>query len=156
MKNVISKLTVIALVVSLTACSTNTREQNTMVGAGTGAVAGGLIGSLASGAGAGWVIAAGAVVGALVGGAIGHSMDSTDSVNMNTAMDKNTINEPSNWTNDKTGMWYKIVPTSGVIQYKGSTYCRHYMAYGKSHSGKIVKTKGIACRDANGMWMQVR
>ncbi len=155
MKQTIAKLTLIALVISLTACSTNTRDQNTAAGAGTGAVVGGVVGALAH-AGSGWVIAAGAIVGALVGGVIGHSMDSTDNSHMNTAMDKNSINAPSHWTNDKTGIWYKIVPTSGVMAYKGSTYCRHYVAYGKSHHGKTMKTRGIACRSADGMWQQVR
>lgn len=155
MKQIITKISLIALIASLTACSTNTQNQNTMIGAGTGAVAGGLLGSLASGAGSGWVIAAGAVVGGLIGGYIGHSMDSSDSAHMNAAMDKNSINEPSNWKNDKTGIWYKIVPTSGVVKYHGNHYCRHYVAYGKHH-GKTTKTNGVACRGNNGMWQQVR
>lgn len=156
MKKWITQLTIVALVVNLAACSTNTTRENTMVGAGTGAVVGGLAGSLASGAGRGWVIAAGAVVGALVGGYVGHSMDSTDKDHMNTAMDNNAINKPSNWKNDKTGVWYKIVPTSDVMEYKGSTHCRHYDAFGKTKSGKTKKTSGIACRDAHGMWYQVK
>ncbi|MDR3490721.1 MAG: glycine zipper domain-containing protein [Gammaproteobacteria bacterium] len=154
MKHTISRLTIIALMITLTACATNTREQNTVIGAGTGAVAGGLLGSLATGAGAGWVIAAGAIVGGLVGGYVGHSMESSDDVHMTMAMDHNAINQPSHWKNDKTGVWYKIVPTSGVFAYKGSTYCRHYVAYGK-YEGKTTKTKGIACR-SNEKWQQVR
>ncbi len=155
MKRTLTAITVIALVVSLTACSTNTRDQNTMIGAGTGAVAGGLLGTLASGAGAGWVVAAGAVVGGIIGGVVGHSMDSSDNTHINTILNDNAINEPSNWKNDKTGVWYKITPTSGVINYKGATHCRHYTAYGK-HNGKTSVTKGIACRADNGMWQQVK
>lgn len=155
MKQAMMKLTLIAMIVSLTACSTNTREQNTVLGAGTGAVAGGLLGSLAHGAGSGWVIAAGAVVGALVGGVIGHSMDSTDNSHMNTALDNNSLDEPSDWVNDKTGNWYKIVPTSHVMSYKDHKHCRSYIAYGKQ-DGKTTKTLGIACRMDNGMWQQVK
>jgi surface antigen len=155
MDNTMTKLTLIALIFSLTACSTNTQEQNTAVGAGTGAVVGGLVGSLARGAGSGWVIAAGAVVGAVIGGILGHSMDSTDNANINTALDKNSINEPANWTNDKTGVWYKIIPTSDVMVYHGNVYCRHYVAYGH-YKGKMVETKGIACRNEAGMWQQVK
>lgn len=155
MKQAFTMVALAACLTSLVACSTNTQTQNTAIGAGTGAVAGGLLGSLASGAGSGWVIAGGAVVGALIGGYIGHSMDSSDSSQMNTAMDKNSINEPSNWENKKSGAWYKVVPTSGFITYKGDPYCRHYVAYAKHH-GKTVKTKGIACRMKDGMWKQVR
>lgn len=154
MRNKLMAFALIIFAFNLTACSTNTRDQNTVVGAGTGAVAGGLVGTLAQGAGSGWVIAAGAVVGALVGGMIGYSMDSTDTANMNTAMDKNAIDIPSNWTNDKTGVWYKITPTSAAITYRGNPNCRHYVAYGKSNR-KSIKTEGIACRMDNGMWQQV-
>lgn len=156
MKKIIATVSIAALITSLTACSTNTQKENTMVGAGTGAVVGGLVGTLAHGAGSGWVIAAGAVVGGLVGGLIGHNMDSSDTANMNAAMDKNSIDEPHNWTNSKTNTWYKIVPTSDVMEYKGSSYCRHYVAYGKTGSGKTTKTRGVACRDSKGMWHQVR
>lgn len=155
MRKIITTFALVTLVLNLTACATNTRNENTAVGAGTGAVLGGAVGSLAQGAGSGWIIAAGAVVGGLIGGAIGYNMDSTDTVNVNTALDKNSIDVPSNWTNDKTGVWYKITPTSPVMTYKGNTNCRHYVAYGKS-GNKTIKTKGIACRAENGMWQQVK
>lgn len=154
MRQTLTNIALIVLMFNLVACSTNTKETNTAVGAGTGAVAGGLVGTLATGAGRGWVIAAGAVVGALIGGTVGHSMDSTDNVNMNTALDKNEINQPANWTNNKTGMWYKIVPTSGFVTYRGNSNCRHYVAYGK-HNNKTIKNKGLACRLDTGMWQQV-
>jgi surface antigen len=156
MKKLMTQVTAIALVAGLTACATNTQQENTIVGAGTGAVIGGLAGTLASGTGAGWVVAGGAVVGGIIGGLIGHNAPSSDTTMMNTAMDSNAINQPSNWTNDKTGVWYKIVPTSDVMSYKGYATCRHYVAYGKTQAGKTYKSKGIACRDNNGMWMQVR
>jgi len=155
MKNIITKLALLTFIMSITACSTNTRNENTTIGAATGAVAGGLLGTLAKGSGSGWVIAGGAIVGALIGGLIGHSMDSTDTTNINTTMDKNDINTPSNWTNEKTGVWYKIIPTSGMITYKGNPNCRHYVAYAKNHH-KMTKTKGIACRMDDGMWQQVK
>lgn len=155
MKQIITKLTLVAVIASLTACSTNTQEQNTMIGAGTGAVAGGLLGSIAKGAGSGWVIAAGAVVGALVGGVIGNSMDSSDCMQASSAMSDNAIDQPANWQNNQTGNTYKIVPTSGYFKYHQYQSCRHYIAYGKSH-GQAVETKGIACRMDDGMWKQVR
>lgn len=151
MDNLFTKVAIAAVVVSLTACSTNTRNENTLLGAGTGAVVGGLAGSVSGG----WAIAAGAAVGAIIGGVIGHSMDSTDSTHVTTVMNDGTVNQPATWTNQKTGMWYKVVPTSGMITYQGNPNCRHYVAYGK-HNGKTVKTRGILCRMNNGMWQEVR
>jgi len=155
MKQTLMKLTIIALIVSLSACSTNTQKENTVVGAGTGAVIGGLAGSLAKGAGSGWVIAAGAVVGALVGGVIGHNMDSTDTNYMNVAMNNNAAHQPTKWKNEKTGASYEIMPTTGMITYKGNHNCRKYVAYGKM-DGKVTKTHGIACRMDKDMWQQVK
>lgn len=154
MKKTIALITAVAFTCSVTGCSSNTNEQNTAIGAGTGAVAGGLAGTLAKGAGRGWIIAAGAAVGALVGGIIGHRADSTDQSNMNAAMDNNSINTPSNWKNDKTGVWYKIIPTSGFFTWHGNPNCRHYTAYGKKND-KTTKTRGVACRMADGLWQQV-
>ncbi len=150
MNNIFTKVAIAAVVVSLTACSTNTRQENTLVGAGTGAVVGGLAGSI----GGGWAIAAGAVVGAVIGGVIGHSMDSSDSAHVATAMNDTSVNQPVSWQNSKTGMWYKVVPTSGMMTYQGNPNCRHFAAYSKHH-GKTVKTTGIMCRMTNGMWQQV-
>lgn len=155
MKKTIALITAIAFTTSLTGCSSNTTDQNTAIGAGTGAVAGGLAGTIAKGAGRGWIIAAGAVVGALIGGFIGHNADSSDQSHMNAAMDNNAINTPSNWKNDKTDVWYRITPTSGFFTWRGNPNCRHYVAYGK-HNGKTVKTHGVACRMADGLWQQVR
>lgn len=157
MKKIITNAAIVACIASLTACSTNTQEQNTVIGAGTGAVAGGLLGSLATGAGSGWVIAAGAVVGGLIGGAIGYNMDNSDTTHVNSAMDENDINEPASWQNGQTNNWYKIVPTSDVFTYQGHEECRKYVAYGKGkHHHKTVKTQGIACRMDNGMWKQIK
>lgn len=151
MKQPIIKLALLALVMSLTACSTNTREQNTVVGAGSGAVVGGLIGTV----GGGWAVAGGIIAGGLIGGLIGHNMDSSDNSNMYVAMDKNAMNQSSEWKNEKTGDVYTVVPTSEVFTYKGNTHCRHYVAYGKHH-GKSTKTKGIACRVNNDVWERMR
>jgi surface antigen len=155
MKKIIALMTAVAFTGAITGCSTNTTEQNTTIGAGSCAVAGGLAGTLAKGAGRGWIIAAGAAVGAVIGGLIGHHADSTDQTNMNAAMDNNSINTPSNWKNDKTGVWYKIIPTSGFFTWRDNPNCRHYVAYGKHH-GKTIKTRGVACRMADGLWQQVR
>lgn len=137
--------------VGLTGCSTNTRNENTAIGAVTGTVVGGVAGGLiGSGAGA---VALGAVAGALVGGVIGHSMESSDSTQMYTSMEKNSSNQPTTWTNESTKVTYVIVPTSKVMHYKGYSYCRKYRATATMSNGEHYHFHGIACRQADGTWM---
>lgn len=149
-------MTIIALSsASLSGCSTNTNDQNTAIGAGTGAVLGGAAGSLARGAGSGWVIAAGAVVGALIGGLIGHNMDSSDQIHANAAMNNNAMNTSSSWKNVENNTTYKVVPTSNYFTWRGNPNCRHYVAYG-TYNGHTTKTYGVACRLEDGTWRKVK
>ena len=107
--------------------SSNTQNENTGIGAVTGAVIGGVAGS-AFGAGTGQAVAigVGALAGALIGGVIGHSMDSTDNRQLCNTMENNPTNKPHHWKNQKTGAQYTMVPTSKVIAYDGNNTCRQY------------------------------
>ena len=89
MKRIFTQLLIFVLGFSLVACSSNTQNENTGIGAVTGAVLGGLAGS-AIGQGTGKVVAVGAgiVAGALLGGYIGHSMDSSDNTRSGTCLQK--------------------------------------------------------------------
>ena len=62
-----------ALAVALTACGLNRKEQGALIGAGGGAVAGGVIGNQTGSTARGAII--GAVVGGAAGAIIGHQMD---------------------------------------------------------------------------------
>ncbi|WP_114834787.1 RT0821/Lpp0805 family surface protein [Aquicella lusitana] len=140
----------------MAACSTNTREQNTGIGAVTGAVVGGLAGS-AIGSGTGQVVAigAGAIVGALVGGAIGHSMDSSDNMRATNAMENNPTNKSTHWRNKKSGTRYTVTPVSGRMTVNGNPNCRKYRT-SAIIDGKRKTVYGVACRQADGSWQTVR
>lgn len=156
MKNILVKWMLLLVGVSFIAsCSTNTQKENTGAGAVTGAVVGGLAGSLVGG-GTGKVVAVGvgAVAGALIGGYIGHSVDVSDQSHMNQAMDNNTTNQSSQWTNSKTDVSYTVAPTSDKMVFKGNSNCRNYNA-SSTLNGKTKNTHGIACRQANGNWQIV-
>lgn len=157
MKNTILKASVLALALSLgvTACSTNTRDQNTVLGAGAGAIIGG--GAAALAGGTGWAIAGVAAAGALIGGYIGHQMDSTDTVYVYKTMAVYPVHHVKTWKNKRTHMSYRVVPTSRMMTVNGNAYCRTYDMYSTNMlNGKTTMTKGTACRQANGTWVEIR
>lgn len=135
-------------------CATNTRNENTTIGAVSGAVAGGLAGS-AIGAGTGQVVAigVGAVAGAIIGGVIGHSMQSSDDQQAYYAMEHNPPNKARHWKNKKTKKHYTFTPTSQHVALKGNNDCRNFRAimYNEGENKKQEVT-GIACRQTNGTW----
>ena len=151
MKDPLVKLAVLVVSIGLVGCSTNTRQENTALGAVSGAVVGGVAGSLV-GAGAGQAVAigVGAIAGALIGGTIGHSMDSSDNVHVYETMNNGPVNKAHYWKNKKTGYKYKIVPTTGRISYKGHHDCRKFYTHAII-KGKKQSLTGIACR-VNGKW----
>ena len=145
-------LGLISLLISLSliSCSSNTSKQD--VGMVTGAVAGGLIGStIGSGAGKLVAVGAGAIVGALIGGAIGKSMDQTDQMKMNQALNKNP-GQSTHWVNKKTGTSYTVMPTKNVTV-AGNQNCRKYYTI-VTMNGKKQRVYGTACLQ-NGTWQAV-
>jgi len=155
MKNILAKvvLLVVAGSLGLVGCSSNTQSQNATAGTVAGAVIGGLAGS-AIGAGAGQVVAigAGAIVGGLIGHEVGKSMDSSDNMHTNTAMESNPPHKTMMWTNEKTGNVYKITPTSKRMKWHGHKNCRSYRGLVMMKDGAKHKIHGVACRMPNGMW----
>lgn len=158
MKQFIIKSAILAASIGMvvSCSSTNTQHENTMIGAGTGAVIGGLAGS-AIGAGTGQVVAVGvgAVAGALVGGYVGSSMDSSDKVKASQALEHNPKQKSTHWKNKKTGAHYTMLPTSEHIAYKGNSDCRNYTTTGWIH-GKKQQVDGVACRKADGSWQTMQ
>lgn len=151
----------VALLVSLStmtlsACSTNTQQQNTVAGAFTGAVLGGIAGS-AIGGGTGQLVAigVGAIAGGLLGGAIGHNMPSSDTQKMNNALEHNPVRKTSIWTDKKSGAKYTMTPMSAAMSYKDYELCRKYYGTVTMPGSKPQGVKGIACRQGNGNWIPV-
>jgi surface antigen len=155
MRNVLTKLFVLLVSAGLVGCASNTRSENTAIGATTGAVVGGVAGS-AIGAGTGQVaaIGAGVVVGALIGGYIGHSMDSSDTIKSYAALEKNPPNIEKHWTNKKTGHRYTLIPTSEKMAWKNNAVCRTYTSSAMIN-GRHHESNGTACRQTDGTWKTV-
>lgn len=156
MKTHLAKLCIALAAVGLVGCSSNTQNENTTLGAITGAVVGGLTGSL-FGQGTGQVIAigAGAIAGAFVGGYIGKNMDHRDYQNTCNTLNGNAKDQPTTWKNKRTGIAYSVKPTSNYITYNGNNACRRFQTTTTATDGQSKTVNGVACRQSNGTWREV-
>lgn len=147
----IATVIVLATSISLVGCSDMNKQD---VGTLSGAAIGGLVGSqFGKGGGQILAIGAGAVAGALIGGSIGKSMDDTDKLKMNQALESNPTGQPAYWTNSKSGASYTVTPTQNV-SVDGNPYCREYRTNAVI-AGKTQQMYGTACRQPDGTWKMV-
>ncbi len=152
MKKLLTSLT-LATTLAVTACSTNTQNENTGLGAVTGAAVGGLgIGAAGGNAAA---IGLGIVGGALIGGFIGNKMDSSDTATSNEAMHSNGTNQTRSWVNSRTGTAYTMTPTSGLFTVKGNSNCRKFHITATMKDGKTRSHYGTACLMKDGKWHSI-
>ncbi len=148
MKRIYTTLIILLCSFALVGCQNMSKQD---AGTITGAVAGGLLGStVGQGGGQVMAIAAGTIVGAVVGNAIGKSMDDTDKLKMNRALENNNVGQPSYWSNQKTGTRYQVTPVKNVTV-GGNEYCREYQSVA-TINGKQQKMYGTACRQPDGSW----
>ncbi len=142
----ISAIVLLGLVtVSLTGCSTN-QDTGTLVGG----VAGGLLGSQFGGGGgriAATIIGAGA--GAFIGNQIGKSMDETDRLKAQQALNDSKTGQSTAWKNPDTGDSYTITPTK--TYQKNDSYCREFTQTA-TVADKPQQVYGTACRQPDGTW----
>ncbi len=151
MNKIATSLIVLATSISLVGCSDMNKQD---VGTLSGAAIGGLVGSqFGKGGGQILAIGAGAIAGALIGGSIGKSMDDTDKMKMNQALETNQTGQPAYWTNSKTGTNYTVTPTQNVTV-DGNQYCREYRTNAVI-AGKKQQMYGTACRQPDGTWKMV-
>lgn len=151
MKKIFTIFTTLLCSAALIGCS-NMNNQD--VGTVTGAVAGGLLGStVGQGGGQLVAIAAGTLAGAYLGGKIGKSMDDTDRMRINQALESNSIGKPAYWHNANTGVNYRVVPVKNVTV-SGNKYCREYRTVANI-GGKQQQMYGTACRQPDGSWKAV-
>lgn len=150
MKKIVTSIAIIGTI-CLAGCSTNTQTENTVLGAGTGAVVGGVGAALFHANPA--AIAVTAVAGAVVGGLIGSSMESSDHTTMSKAM---ASDRTTTWTNTKTGTTYTVIPSRHMMTYHGNPNCRRFQAIAMMRDGKRHKTSGIACVQSDGSWKEVK
>lgn len=142
-------------VLGLTACQTLDGTGNKqIVGTGTGAVLGGLLGStIGEGSGQHWAIGAGVLLGALVGSEIGKSLDQADMAYANQANSKAynaPIGETISWNNPDSGNNGTVTPTKDGYSESGK-YCREFQQT-IYVGGKAESAYGTACRQSDGSW----
>jgi len=143
-----------ALAVSLAACvgpyyPPGPRAQ---IGAFTGAAAGGLIGSAASG-GEAEAIVAGVLLGGLFGGAVGDSLDRADrryaAHSYRQGLEYHPSGRPSYWRNPASRHAGSLTPTRTWETAYGP--CRDFTQTVRI-AGRLRRARGSACRDAYGQW----
>lgn len=140
---------------ALTACETiDTTGHKQLIGTGSGALIGGLLGSkVGGGSGQLWATGAGALLGALVGSEIGQSLDKADmeyASRANYQAHESAIGEPVSWNNPDTGNHGQIVPTRDGYSSSGR-YCREYQQT-IYVGGREQSAYGVACKQPDGSW----
>jgi surface antigen len=138
----------LALTVGLSGCAQNTARQDS--GRIIGGVLGGVLGSqVGKGTGRTAAIIGATLLGAYIGGEIGKSMDETDRLRANDALEYNRDNQSANWTNPNSGITYDVTPQR--TYYKEESPCREY-ATKAIIGGKEEVVYGTACRQEDGSW----
>lgn len=140
---------------SMTACNTLQNSGNKqLIGGGTGAVLGGLLGSqVGDGSGRLWATGAGVLLGALVGSEIGSSLDKAD---MNYAQQAQNraysapVGETVQWNNPESGNSGTYKATRDGYSSSGR-YCREYQQT-VTVGGKKQSAYGTACQQPDGSW----
>lgn len=118
-----------------------------LAGAAAGAVVGSQIGD---GRGRLAAVAAGTLIGVLLGGEVGKSMDRTDRLCADQALEHAGDGQPITWIGDDGRSRHEVVPQE-TWQREDGRYCREYTA--RSAVGdRLVTTYGTACRQPDGAW----
>jgi len=137
----------ISILASLSACQ-NKQQTGALLGAGTGALLGSRFGK-----GSGQLIATGigAVAGAFIGGQVGQSMDETDRLRAERAIELSPTGQSSTWVNPDTNSSYTIIPEKTYYR-RGHQPCREYTISVRMADGERRRIYGIACRQPDGSW----
>lgn len=124
------------------------------VGAVSGAVVGGLLGSkVGGGSGQLWATGAGAVLGGLLGSEIGKSLDRADRAYLASANQRALsapVGETISWNNPDSGNYGTVTPTRDGYS-SGDRYCREYEQEIYVGGQREVGV-GTACQNADGTW----
>ena len=154
MKKFSLMLSVIA-VFALSACqATQGRGNKELIGAGSGAIIGGVLASnIGGGSGQLWATGAGVLLGAVVGSEIGKSLDRADRVYLGQANQRAQtapIGETVSWSNPDSGNYGNVTPVREGTSNAGR-YCREFeqtiFVAGRQETGI-----GTACQNPDGTW----
>ncbi|HTU02072.1 MAG TPA: RT0821/Lpp0805 family surface protein [Candidatus Sulfotelmatobacter sp.] len=141
--------------VTVTGCETVQSNPKTAIGAGGGALVGGLIAGAAGANPA--AIAASVIGGALLGGLVGSMLDERDKRMAAEAAARALETAPTGtsvaWNNPDTGHSGAVTPTR-TYQAANGAYCREY-TQSVTIDGKPEQARGTACRQADGSWKAV-
>ncbi len=125
-----------------------------MIGAGSGALIGGILGSkVGGGSGQLWATGAGALLGALAGSEIGRSLDKADrqyASNASYEAQSAPIGEPISWNNPESGNYGEVVATKDGYSSSGK-YCREFQQT-IYVGGQKESAYGTACQQPDGSW----
>ncbi|TAK87147.1 MAG: glycine zipper 2TM domain-containing protein [Betaproteobacteria bacterium] len=121
------------------------------VGAVLGGAVGGVIGANSTrGENRPIAIIIGTALGAVVGATIGKELDDADRGCMGHALELAAVNQTVVWTNQATGVNYRMTPTGAFTS--GRTPCREFNTV--VTTGKNRRTvNGVACRRGDGEWV---
>ncbi len=125
------------------------------VGAGAGAIGGGLLGSqVGKGSGQLWATGAGVLLGALVGSEVGKSLDRADQTYANQAIQRSyaaPMGETVSWVNPESGNSGTYTPVNEGYTKTSNRYCREYKQT-VVIDGRSETAYGSACQNADGTW----
>lgn len=141
--------------ISLSACETfQNRGTKESVGAVSGAVVGGILGSkVGGGSGQLWATGAGAILGGILGSEVGRSLDRADRTYLGQATQKAhtaPVGETISWNNPDSGHHGTITPTREG-QSTAGRYCREYQQT-IYVGGREESAYGTACQQPDGSW----
>ena len=131
--------------VNLQTGSCNRELIGQILGGATGAAVGSQIGD---GTGRLIAVATGTVVGAVIGGEIGRSMDRTDRLCVDQALEHAPDGTRIKWNDD--GRQYSVTPQA-TRQTDDGRYCREYQMETEV-GGRPRQVYGRACRQPDGAW----
>lgn len=128
---------------------TATRCNSKQVGSVLGGLIGGVLGhQIGDGRGQTAATIGGAIAGVLIGGKIGERMDARNQACVAQALEFAPEGERITW--QEGNAQYAVTP--GPVERRGENYCRSFTA---EIGGEYAeRTRGSACRQADGTWVQ--
>lgn len=155
MKKTVLSLCALSMI-GLSGCQTlQDQGDKQLIGTGSGAILGGLLGSqVGGGSGRLWATGAGVLLGGLLGSEIGASLDKADMAyanQANTRAHTAPVGEVISWSNPETGNSGRVVPVKEGYSQTSGDYCREYQQT-IIVGGEEQSAYGTACRRPDGSW----
>ena len=150
MKNLLTVILSLSLILGLMSCSSNTPRQNQVVGATAGAGAGAAL-AANSGPSPGpiTVLGVSTIIGGIIGSTYSDPMESSDRAK---ALQSIAEGKPASWQNPATKTTFKIFPAPQYVTFEGNTCCRQFAATETNADGYTRKIFRTACKSSRGNW----